>query len=395
MPNLDHVSDSSVKTKSDDLPKRLLAPIGRMLSTDDSAATVNRLFISQHVPDLRLIIAFSLVAVILVFGFGVVLSIVNVSVANPSWGALHVGFSALGSFLTFFTPVLGVFGAVLAWAYQKGSARLGIVDLFACEIDTLCRVATVVDAVRRQIETFQHGQPPQDAPGHLKSPARHFTSEENYFPVFENNTRDLQDLEARVVINITAFYTYMKAVRDSVRALMDMPPLPAEPQPRPDNPSTSTPWQDAARNVVYMLFLGLESARKAMHDLVEFQPERAERKIVILLSELEAYRFLRDQFVDEHDIRYLRLALRDDAYKDVVPKLCQEVEDGIKKEEKEAREKKAKAKDGKPSEPARPSDGSHKTSQWEPADKLVPELKRRYEAATTRSSQPRRSAATA
>ena len=45
----------------------------------------------------------------------------------------------------FFVPVVGVVGAVIAWAYQSGSARLGVIDLFACEISTLCRVATVVD----------------------------------------------------------------------------------------------------------------------------------------------------------------------------------------------------------------------------------------------------------
>ena len=374
---VDRFSGSSVKPKSDDMPKRLLEPIGRVLRTGDPAATIDRLFVSQHVADLRLIIAFALVAVIVVFGVGVLLSIINTSIANRDWGALHVDFSALGSFLTFFTPVLGVFGAVLAWAYQAGSARLGIVDLFACEIDTLCRVATVVDSVRRQTETFQHGSARRDAAGNSGLPARHFTSQENYFPVFESNTRDLQTLEARVVINITAFYTYMKAVRDSVRALMDMSPPAAEPQPRPDNASTSTPWHDAARNVIYMMFLGLESARNAISDLVEFEPEKAERKIVILLSELEAYRFLRDQFVDEQDIRYQRLALRDAVYQEVVPKLCRDVNEG------------------KASEPARSFHESYKPSQWEPALRLLPELTRRYDAAMNRSLRPSRSAATA
>src|SRR5262249_11224244 len=153
--------------------------------------------------------------------------------------------------------------------------RLGIVDLFACEIDTLCRVVTVVDTVRRQIESFPNGSHRGDASGNSQSPGRHFTSEENYFPVFESNTRDLHTLEARVVINITAFYTYMKAVRDSMRAVMDMSPSLAKSESRPDSPSISTPWQDAARNVIYMMFLGLESARKAIADLVEFEPEKA------------------------------------------------------------------------------------------------------------------------
>ena len=47
-----------------------------------------------------------------------------------------------------FVPVVGVVGAVIAWAYQSGSARLGVIDLFACEISTLCRVATV-SSIRR------------------------------------------------------------------------------------------------------------------------------------------------------------------------------------------------------------------------------------------------------
>lgn len=363
----DRVSGGFVKSKPDDIPKRLLEPIGRLLRTGDPAATVDRLFVSQHVSDLRLIIAFALTTVISIFGIGVLLSIINVSIAHRDWSVLHVDSSALGSFLTFFTPVLGVFGAVLAWAYQAGSARLGIVDLFACEIGTLCRVAAVVDSARRWVEVFQHGSPRRDPAANSESPARRFTSEENYFPVFESNTRDLQTLEARVVVNITAFYTYMKAVRDSVRALMDMPSSPAEPQPQTGPSSTSTPWHEAARNVIYMMFLGMESARYAIADLVEFEPDEAERTIVILLSELEAYRFLRDQFADVQDIRYQRLALRDAVYREVVPRLFRDVESGR----------------------------ASMPPQWEPAWRLLPELKRRYDAALNRSLPPRSSAATA
>ena len=42
--------------------------------------------------------------------------------------------------------------------------------------------------------------------------------------MFESNTRDLQTLEARVVINITEFYTYMKAFRDYLRTLAEITP---------------------------------------------------------------------------------------------------------------------------------------------------------------------------
>lgn len=341
------VSGSSVRAKSGDIPKRLLAPIRWILRTGDPAATMDRLFVSQHVEDLRLVIAFASVAVILILFIE--------SVAR------------VASFLTFFTSVLGVYGAVLAWAYQAGSARLGVVDLFACEIDTLCRVALVMDSVPRSIESFQHALPGRSGAGNSPSSTRHFTSEENYFPVFENNTRDLQALEARVVVNITAFYTYMKAVRDSTRALMELSAPPVQPGPGPDKASTLFAWQDAARNVIYMMFLGLESAHKAIRDLVEFEPEQAERTIVILISELQAYRFLREQFAAEQDIRHQRLELRKADYEKLVPWLWSEVE----------------------------AKWASKPLDWEPARRLVPELKRLYHTAINQPHRPRRLASTA
>ena len=367
MSTVDRVSGSSARAKSDDIPKRLLEPIGRVLRTGDPAATVDRLFVSEHVKDLRLIIAFALVAVLVVLVFGFPGSLAYAWVFHDEHWSSQVIFSALRGFVAFCTPVLGIFGAVLAWAYQEGSARLGIVDLFACEIDTLCRVALVVDSVPRSIETFQHALLGRNGAGNSASPSRHFTSEENYFPVFENNTRDLQALEARVVVNITAFYTYMKAVRDSTRALMDMSASQTQPELRPDKASTSAPSQEAARNVIYMMFLGLESARKAMRHMVEFEPEQAERTIVILISELEAYRFLREQFVDEEDIRHQRLELRKAHYEKLVPTLCGVVE----------------------------ASRASKPSDWEPAWRLVPELKRRYAAVKNQPPQSRRLASTA
>lgn len=346
MSAVDRVSGTSAKVKSDDIPKRLLAPIARMLHTNDDAATVNRLFVSKPVKDLRLIIAFSLAGVAIAGAVGL-----GVSLADGF--RHHKLFSNLGSFGTFFAPVLGIFGAVLAWAYQAGSVRLGIVDLFACEIDTLCRVALVVDSVPRSIEAFEQTLQGRNGASNAVATTRHFTSEESYFPVFENNTGDLQSLEARVVINITAFYTYMKAVRDSTRALMDMSAASGQPDSRAHKTATLSPSQEAARNVIYMMFLGLESGRKAMKCLVQFEPELAERTIVILISELEAYGFLRDQFVDQKDIRYQRLQLRKADYEELVPSLCGSVE----------------------------TSRASKRSDWEPAWRLVPELKRRYAAA--------------
>jgi hypothetical protein len=132
------------------------------------------------------------------------------------------------TFIGLLATVFAVFGTICAWAYKVGSARLGVVDLFACEISTLCRVATVLDTVGRFMDRIKLAEktnsesifPPaelkpeaaksdeQASNNRMNSPlAMQFTSLENYFPVFEGNTRDLQSLEARVVINITSFYT--------------------------------------------------------------------------------------------------------------------------------------------------------------------------------------------
>jgi hypothetical protein len=42
------------------------------------------------------------------------------------------------------------------------------------------------------------------------------------------------------------------------------------------------------------MYLGYESARSAINNLVEYQPPRAERLIVILLTELKCFSFLRN-----------------------------------------------------------------------------------------------------
>jgi hypothetical protein len=117
-------------------------------------------------------------------------------------------FAGLKLLITYIGPALTIYGAVLAWAYLSASSRLGVVDLFACEIITLCRVGLTFDIAKYYVEQYK-------TPGATAA----FVSEEDYFPVFDNNSRDLQLLESSIVNNITAFYTYMKATRDSLRKL--------------------------------------------------------------------------------------------------------------------------------------------------------------------------------
>lgn len=333
--------------------KQVLEPIARRLRTGNSSDTVDRLFSSAHVNDLRLIAAVALIVVVwlavialVTATLGLIVDLTSVpgtpdSAASTLQAAarvksgstghiLHAIHVARGDFLLIMAPTAVAFAGILTWAYQVGSARLGVVDLFACEIDTLCRVTAVTDTVRSQAEKLQHGPAATSAPD--SDPDKvgsrdSFSSQENYFPILDSNARDLQNLEAEVVVNITAFYTYMKAVRDSLRRLADVPaatgaPEPARTsQPGPGGAPPGQPWHDALRNVIYMLYLALESGRHAIKDLVEFEPDQTERTIVILISELSAYRFLREQYTKPSEMHYDRLILRGPEYQNLIPHL--------------------------------------------------------------------------
>ena len=231
------------------------------LKTGNPAATIDRFFESQHVHDLRFIVGitlglFVIIAACLLLGSPyetdssrAQIVVINTSgqvagtpgsystggtTTTPDHGVLKV----VVAFFTGLTTVVAVAGAICAWAYKTGSARLGVVDLFACEISALCRVTLVTDFINHckyRIEEERKATRESAAAPHHELPRSHeqassdpvvFTSNENYFPVFEGNTRDLQSLEARVVINITSFYTYMKTARDLMRSAAALKPGP-------------------------------------------------------------------------------------------------------------------------------------------------------------------------
>jgi len=375
-----------------------------VLSTGEDEATVDRMFASRHVADLRLIIAGALLAALLVLLVGLPLTALQQAVTDwkdvqahraasvaDNWFWVRYWISVAVSFFTFFAPVIALVGGIVAWAYQTGSARLGVVDLFACEISTLCRVSAALDSVRERVEAFERGPVaeavPTPAPGLVRSlvhalapapdqapppvspseTAHPFTSQEDYFPVFTANSHDLQTLEASTVITITEFYTYMKSARDSMRALAGTKPDDADLAPPPPMGLAPGPWRGGQRNILYMLFLGMEAARHAISHLVEFEPEKAERTIVVLLSELEAYRFLCGQYTDPKDAHRRRIVLRDEDYKHIVPGLRRAVET-------------ARREEVIPDKPTR-WDQPPPASKWEPAYRLLDELDERYKAA--------------
>ena len=283
--------------------RSVLAPIAALVRTGDETDTVDRLFVTKHVNDLRMIVAAAFIGLVVVFLVAVVSGwcfyVFDWDLAkdsNANQIVMQRVVAGCAAFLRIFGPTLALFGVILAWAYQRGSNRLGIVDLFACEIDTLCRVVTVIDMVRQLAQCRSD-----------KAVPAHFNSQENYFPILDGNSSDLQSLEASVVVNITAFYTFMKTVRDKFRNGGDA--------------QTEAQREDLRTNLIYMLYLGLESGRKAMRDLVEFEPACTERTMVILLSELTAYHFLRQRYREPDEVHYSRLILRAPGYKRLVDAL--------------------------------------------------------------------------
>jgi hypothetical protein len=183
------------------------------LRIDGTRSTLNRIFESKHVRDLKLIAGSGawivIIAVILLFLYEITTVIREFSFTKVV--------EAIGKFGASAGAILAVGGAIGSWVYRTASTRLGVVDLFASEITTLCRVGTIVDMVPRSIDTLQsqtehvHTETAISRDLTIQTYAPRFTSQENYFPVFESNSKDLQVLEASVVVNVTAFYTYMRS----------------------------------------------------------------------------------------------------------------------------------------------------------------------------------------
>lgn len=260
----------------------------KSLLRDGRASTLNRLKVSRHVADLRLISVAILLTVLVLFIISSVIYYLAYRQSLPTISPTLV----IGTL----TIVLGA----LAKLYQMGSARLGVVDLFSCEISTICRVVLVTEATSGMICIYSN----------IPAVPLGFNSEETYSPVFDSNAKELEVLEARVVERVTEFYTYYKAVRDYRRVIASI----QKPRESEDD------WHNSVRHVVYMLFLMLESARLSVEQLVEYIPEKVQYKVEILLSELVAYRFLLE--VCQHDKIFIgRLKLRKPAYDAEIDKI--------------------------------------------------------------------------
>jgi hypothetical protein len=378
------------------------------LSAADAASTLFRFFRSKHVGDLKLAANLALILlvchIVLVLAYSFIPPTANSASPNttpsanstppnttPSansappnsneiekakeekaksvalWNMIAHIFEVLSKYVG---PAITIYGAIVAWAYLSASKRLGIIDLFACEIKTLCRVGTIFDVGKSYVAMYQNSLDIAENRAATESiPAaqsaakpvtdellsRSSVSQEHYFPVFDNNSSDLESLEALLVGYITEYYTYMKAVRDLQRvfASIDASQAAKSGAGAPYGSAKVDAWHETVADIIYVLFLGYESARNAIADLIEFQPTRDENIIVILMTELVCFSFL-CEYLREDSLRFMRLELRELGYEKVYGELFKSVNGPHNKENEE---------------------------YWRPVQRMFPELQERYKAA--------------
>lgn len=264
----------------------------RTLRDRGPALTFARLCTSRHLQDLQWIAFF--IIVFSVLALGIILK--DLGMNSPFTGVLFV-----------------TAAAALNWTYQTGSRRIGAVDLFACEISVICRVFIVIDYAKLCVASAKREPDP-----HIKSIAdldplrkhpgggsKKFTSEEHYTPVYDNHLSELEPLDVNAVTYVTEFYTYRKTMVDYLRAI-----------------SVAEDIQERSRltsEMIYMQFLMFESARLAVEELIEFEPNRAESLVNILCSELVLFGYLLNHYKD--DYRGKRLRLRCKTYERIVSEL--------------------------------------------------------------------------
>ncbi len=265
-----------------------LRAFAKTLRETGPALTFARLCTSQHLEDLQWLAFVMLLAMV------VALCIWIFNLAGGVSGTLAAAFFAAEI-------------AVLNWCYQSGSRRIGAVDLFACEISAICRVALVVDYARNCVDQARAPLVPEA----IVAPRR-FSSAENYTQVYDRALGDLVPLDVNVVTHVTAFYTYRKTMMDQLRLLADGGP-------------TET-VRTVFIQMIYMQFLMFESARLALTELIEFEPNQAEALVNVLCSELPLFGFLLKHF--DGDYRGQRLTLRCAQYRSVVTKLYDGIQAG-------------------------------------------------------------------
>src|SRR5262249_13828726 len=128
----------------------------RSLQRSGPVSTFRRVCTSKHLPDLQWLASL----VIAVWICGLYILYYKKDDLNK-YGVLELCLGGL----------TGAMATALTWAYQTGLKRLGVVDLFGCEISVICRVCLVVDFATVSVTPRVF---------HADAKPREFTSEEHY-----------------------------------------------------------------------------------------------------------------------------------------------------------------------------------------------------------------------
>lgn len=178
------------------------------------------------------------------------------------------------------------------WVYQAANRRLGVVDLFATEIVSLCKVCLVTDFAKKSIAFAQIARDGRKPTAHAVD------TKEQYTPIYEKSAPDLQVLDSTVVTAVTQFYTFRSTMADCLRSATAA-----------DDVVAAVAQYD---QMIYMQFLMYECARLATEQLIEFEPDKAEHHVTILCSELPLFSFLICRYRDDASANFLyrRLCLR-------------------------------------------------------------------------------------
>jgi hypothetical protein len=205
-----------------------------------------------------------------------------IAIASAGFGVLTLVVGIIfAQFPELFVAVLGFALGVVGWAYQAANTRFGVVDLFAAEMATLCRVSAVSEFIPNSIRRYYAGD---DFPK--------IESLSDYIVIFNNHARDLEILDGDVVRYVTQFYVYTKALVDSTAR---------------GSPARGPRNNPGALNIVYNAFLAFESARQALTVLIDSSTERTEYVLTAMLSEVPAYLLLLSEIRDHEDLRFQRL----------------------------------------------------------------------------------------
>lgn len=254
----------------------------RALTERGPSLNIARLMTSRHLVDLQWIAALALLVFVSVL-------VVVLFFISRKWVAENG---------TLLATALGASLAAINWCYQTGNSRLGVIDLFGCEISTLCRVLLVTDFARLTVE--RAAEPPADP--HTPRP---FTSQEDYTPVYDKQIGDLIPFDVSVVKNVAEFYSYYKTMVDYLRARAAA--------------AGDAAYRALTDQMLYMLYLMCESGRMATVALIEFDPDQVESVVNILCSELVLYAHLARVFAD--DYRGKRLILRRARYDAIIQRI--------------------------------------------------------------------------